>query len=49
MYYKLSVHNVSTREEIEVGTQADVAIRKEYGVYPDETLQLYVQDVGKNS
>ena len=38
---------VSTREEIEVGTQADVAIRKEYGVYPDETLQSYVQDVGK--
>jgi len=37
---------LSEAEEIAMGQQADAEIRREMGVYPDQELQRYVQDLG---
>ena len=37
---------LSEAEELAMGQQADAEIRREMGVYPDEELQRYVQDIG---
>lgn len=38
---------ISDEEEINVGREADKVIRGQYGVYPDEVLQNYVNGVGQ--
>ena len=38
---------VSTKEEVKIGKQADPFIRRQYGVYPNERLQNYVNTVGQ--
>lgn len=37
---------MSEAQEIEVGRQMDVEVRREMGVYDDPALQAYVQDIG---
>jgi len=37
---------LSEAEELAIGQQADVEIRREMGVYDDEALQKYVSDIG---
>jgi predicted Zn-dependent protease len=37
---------MSEAQEIQMGLQADPEVRAEMGVYPDQGLQQYVQDVG---
>lgn len=37
---------LSEAEELAMGQQADAEIRREMGVYPDQELQRYVQDLG---
>jgi predicted Zn-dependent protease len=37
---------LSEAEELAMGQQADAEIRREMGVYPDQELQRYVQDIG---
>jgi predicted Zn-dependent protease len=37
---------LSEAEEVAMGQQADAEIRREMGVYPDQELQRYVQDIG---
>lgn len=39
---------MSEAEEMRTGRQADVDIRKEYGVYDSPTLQSYVNEIGKS-
>jgi predicted Zn-dependent protease len=38
---------ISESEEIELGRTSDVEVRQQYGVYADDTLQAYVQQVGE--
>ncbi|MEK7768921.1 MAG: M48 family metalloprotease, partial [Pseudomonadota bacterium] len=38
---------MSEAEEMRTGRQADVDIRKEYGVYDSPTLQSYVNKIGQ--
>ena len=37
---------MSEAEELQIGKESDVQIRKEMGLYPDEALQRYVSGVG---
>jgi predicted Zn-dependent protease len=37
---------LSEAEELAMGQQADAEIRREMGIYPDQELQRYVQDLG---
>jgi predicted Zn-dependent protease len=43
-----SVPFVSLEAEIAMGKAADVSIIRQYGLYQDKTLQLYVNDIGQN-
>ena len=43
-----SVPFVSLEAEIAMGKTADVSIIRQYGLYQDKTLQLYVNDIGQN-
>ena len=38
---------VSESQEIQMGLQADPAIVSQYGLYPDESLQQYLDQIGK--
>jgi len=39
---------ISLETEIAMGRKADVSIIKQFGLYQDKTLQLYVNDIGQN-
>ena len=43
-----SVPLISLETEIAMGREADVSIIKQFGLYQDKTLQLYVNDIGQN-
>ena len=43
-----SVPFVSLETEIAMGKAADVSIIKQFGIYQDKTLQLYVNEIGQN-
>jgi len=43
-----SVPFVSLETEIAMGKAADVAIIRQFGIYQDKTLQLYVNEIGQN-
>lgn len=41
-------YGYSWEEEVKLGKQADQQIQQQYGVYDDEELQNYIEDVGQN-
>jgi predicted Zn-dependent protease len=44
---KRQINLVSSNRELEMGREADPAIIAEYGLYPDEATQAYVDSVGQ--
>ena len=43
-----SIPLISLETEIAMGKEADVSIIRQFGLYQDKTLQLYVNDIGQN-
>ena len=43
-----SIPLISLETEIAMGREADVSIIRQFGLYQDKTLQLYVNDIGQN-
>ena len=43
-----SIPLISLETEIAMGREADVSIIRQFGLYQDKTLQLYVNDIGHN-
>src|SRR5699024_4209201 len=45
---KKRAYGYSWEEEIKLGAEADKQIQQQYGVYQDEELQQYVDEIGQN-